>query len=78
MADRSTDEIRAELRAAELVEQLIEAKADEDFDPAELAQLKLDTREARRVFRELRAARGADPGSVRPDTIDGSGEVQEV
>lgn len=75
MADRSTDEIRAELKAAELAEQLIEAKATDDGPSTEL---KAELREARRAFRDLRAGRSADPGTVRPDTIDRVGNVQEV
>ncbi len=78
MADRSTDEIRAELAAAELAEQLIAAKADPDFDPDELAQLKTDTRAARQAYRELRSSRGAAPGTAQPATIETDAEVQEV
>ena len=67
MADRSTDEIRAELRAAELTEQLQAAKATPGGPSLEL---KDELREARRVFREYREARPAGPGQARPDTIE--------
>lgn len=53
----------AELRVAELEDALADAK---DSDDGPSRELKLDLREARRAFRELRAGDAApSPGAVR-------------
>ncbi len=59
--------IRAELKVAELEQALVAAKANGSVT----RELKLELREARRTFRELRGA----TGTANPDTITASAEV---
>lgn len=54
--------IRAELKVAELEQALLAAKADGSVT----SELKLELREARQAFRELRGA----TGTAAPDTIN--------
>jgi hypothetical protein len=70
------EQLRAELAAAELEQELVEAKGDPatpNPDTPEFRELKERTREARRVFRELRA--GTPPEDsvgdavVRPEPV---------
>lgn len=63
----TSEELRAALAVAELEEQLIAAK---DGDGA-TAELKLELREARRVYREMRDTRPAGEGEVRPAAVAG-------
>lgn len=67
----TTEELRAALAVAELEEQLI---ADKDGDGPS-AELKLELREARRVYREMREQYPPTPGEARPATIDAASEV---
>lgn len=67
----NTDELRAALAVAELEEQLLAAK---DGDGAS-HDLKLELREARRVYRKLREGYPAADGEARPATIETTGEV---
>lgn len=75
MSDRSITEIEAELRAARLAEELVEAKGT-DAGPTD--ELKADLREARKAYREARAERAAGPGAARPDTIETTAEAAEL
>ncbi len=75
MSDRTIEEIEAELAAAKLDQALIDAKATNEGPSPEL---KAEVREARRAFRQHRAARKAGPGAARPATIGSDAEVQEV
>ena len=66
------EELRAELRVAELEERLIAAKADGSIE--QLPGLKAELRDARRAHREARAAADADLADgdalVRPATVE--------
>lgn len=62
----TSEELRAALAVAELEEQLAEAKAGDGAS----AELKLELREARRVYREMREQYPPAPGEARPATID--------
>lgn len=48
------DDLRAELALAELEDELVAAKADEDLDPEELRDVKNRVRAARQEYRETR------------------------
>lgn len=56
----TADELRAALAVAELEERLVAAKEDGTLTP----ELKLELREARRVYREMRAPASADPAPI--------------
>lgn len=70
----------AELAVVELEDRLLDLKADPEADPAELAQAKLDLREARRAFRELREAAPPEAAGgaavARPVTVKASTSVK--
>ena len=65
----SVEELKAELKVAELEEKLREAK---DTDKGPSKGLKEQLREARRAHRTLRETRPVEPGDVRPTTIEAS------
>lgn len=69
----TADELRAALAVAELEEQLVAAKAG-DEEPSQ--ELRGQLREARRVYREMRAGYPAGEGEARPDAIEAGAEVQ--
>lgn len=71
---RPVEELEAELEVAKLEEQLRDAKQTSDGPSNEL---KLELREARRRFRELRQARPAGEGVARPETVATTAEVKE-
>ena len=57
---RTVEEIEAELEAARLEQELVEAKQGDG--PS--TELKHQLRDARRRFRQLRETRGAAPGTI--------------
>lgn len=69
----STDELRAALAAAELEEELVAAKETGGAD----MDLKLRVREARRVYRDLREGRPAEPGEARPTAVKATAAVKK-
>jgi hypothetical protein len=74
------DELRAELKVAELEEKLAALKGS--GDEAKLRKAKYALRDARQQFRQLRAGMPPDVGEgdavVRPDTIEAKATVEET
>lgn len=64
----TSDELRAALAVAELEEQMADAKAGD----GPTAELKLELREARRVYREMREQYPLAAGEARAAAIDTS------
>lgn len=73
------DRHQAEIAVAELEEELVRLKGLKRPDEAKLRQTKLDLREARQRFRELRSGAPVPDGDAvaTPDTIETSATVGE-
>lgn len=72
-ADELRARFEAELAVAEAEDRLVEAKAD-GTDPETLRAIKVEVREARRAFRELRAG----SATVSPEPVAATATVEEV
>jgi len=72
------DELRAELKVAELEESFVEAKSRGEATE----EMKQNLREARRQWRELREAQAAEVAEgdavVRPGTVEVTAEAQNL
>ena len=78
-ADDLRAALEAELAVVELEDELVKLKAAKKTDQARLREAKLDLREARRAYRELRAGEVAEgDAAANPDTVNASASVRDV
>lgn len=70
----NADDLRAQLRIADLEDKLIVAKAGEDIDPAEVRSVKERLRAEREAYRET--YRSAEETAAEPETVRASVTVE--
>ncbi len=69
--------LEAELAAVSAEDELIKAKDKKNMSVEKMREFKLATREARRVYRELRdASTDEDEGTARPAAVGATGKAR--